>query len=194
MIQEDSTSDIQDFATAWQHLLAWVLDLLVFLIVGFGVGAIGVEVLFLNGGFSADDLGILVEPASLAIIFLIGIIPWGAWVSFVFWRLMTKSQTPGKQLVGISIVNAEGEIPWFGQILLRELLAMVAVWLVLSLAFTLMESAIGTVWDAFDNSVIAQVLYIVPLGCLFVWIAADPQGQTLHDRIARTYVVKTRKR
>ena len=54
-----------------------------------------------------------------------------------------KGQTPGKMLVGIKVVNAQGNIPGLGHAALREVLGKLISTIVLCLGFF---------WIAFDNN------------------------------------------
>ena len=65
------------------------------------------------------------------------LVPFAFWI-IIFWLyywLFTglKGQTPGKMVVGIRVVNAEGSIPGLGSAALREIpgkiLSFIAIWL-----------------------------------------------------------------
>lgn len=74
-----------------------------------------------------------------------------------------KGQTLGKMLLGIQVVDAEGNIPPWQKAILRELLRGVTV------------------------------LSLFPLGLLYVWVGFDVRKRGPHDHLGGSYVIRKRR-
>jgi uncharacterized RDD family membrane protein YckC len=102
------------------------------------------------------------------------------WAGFLRW----KGGTPGKLALGmrVRLRDSPGTLPW-SSILARTALQFGVGWTIFGLA-------IGT-------SSLTFVVVALPLAVLIptldsLWATWDPKRQTLHDKLARTNVVKTR--
>lgn len=82
---------------------------------------------------------------------------------------LSSGQTPGKQITGIRVVQAHGELSSWGCTFVRELIF---------------------------KGMIVHVLTIITLGLFYVvnylWPLWDKNSQTLHDKMAKTLVVQAR--
>ena len=74
-----------------------------------------------------------------------------------------RGQTLGKMLLRIQVVDADGNIPSWQKIALRELLRGVIL------------------------------LALFPLGLIYVWVALDARKRGLHDYLGGSYVVRRRR-
>jgi uncharacterized RDD family membrane protein YckC len=101
------------------------------------------------------------------------------WVGFLRW----KGGTPGKLMLGLRVRLREqpGTLPW-SSITARTALQFGVPWTFYIVAFT---TGSGT-WLALA-AVATMVTLIDPL-----WATWDAKRQTLHDKLARTNVVRTR--
>ena len=102
------------------------------------------------------------------------------WVVFLRW----KGATPGKLMLGLRVRlrDRAGRLPWWS-IAARLSLQLVLSWVVYGVAFATGSIPVFVVAYA----VLAPVLLLDPL-----WAAWDPKRQTLHDKLARTNVIRTR--
>ena len=92
-------------------------------------------------------------------------------VGYVIWELgftLRNGQTPGKQLVGIRVVRADGTPSNWGWTFLRE-------WVIKWLLFSILLSELIVAW-------------LVD----YLWAFWDKDRQALHDKIMKTYVVEGR--
>ena len=117
-------------------------------------------------GIKAAGLGRRIAAYILDIVlFLVTLI-----IGYIIWWLFTLShgQTPGKQLLGIRVMRADGTRSDWGWTFLREfVIKLVAV--------GILDSVVG-------------VVGIIDL----VWAFWDKDRQTLHDKIMKTVVVDDR--
>lgn len=119
------------------------------------------------GGIALAGLGQRVAATLLDIVlFFLTLI-----VGYVIWELgftLRNGQTPGKQLVGIRVIRADGTPSDWGWTFLRE-------WVVKWLLFSILLSELIVAW-------------LVD----YLWAFWDKDRQTLHDKIMKTYVVEAR--
>ena len=90
-------------------------------------------------------------------------------IGYVTWSLgftLRNGQTPGKQIVGIRVIRADGTPSDWGWTFLRE-------WGVKWLLFSILLSELIVAWLV-DN----------------LWAFWDKDRQALHDKIMKTYVVE----
>ena len=130
------------------------------------------------GAFIIDNLILLVAGTVLFAIVEIPLL--GLVITVPYYVLFTYKlgQTPGKRLLGIQVVDAEGSIPNIRRVLLRELVAKsVPSMLLLAGSYSILFSIAGYTTGTF-----------LLLG--YIWIAHDQRKRGLHDYIAGTYVVK----
>lgn len=165
--EDDFEEDEMELADPWQRILARLIDY-AFSLPFAGLGGFLFFFAFFDfvnkphsPGSEYWMLGYLVLPIAI-----------GAAIQAVF--MVRSGQSIGKKMIGIRVVNAEGELPGFARyVLLREGLFYI----------------------------IMILLYFIPLLAEFIqfaWLVAnlvllfDParNRQTLPDMLAKTYVVK----
>ena len=81
---------------------------------------------------------------------------------------MSRGQTPGKRLLGIRVMRADGTRSDWGWTFIRE-------FLIKAIAFGILDSVVG----------IATIIDLI-------WAFWDKDRQTLHDKIMKTVVVDDR--
>ena len=92
-----------EYVGFWVRLGAWLIDLVAIVAI-----FIALTILSLFGSFALDFLNFG---------FLILLLPW-----LYFWLFTgLKGQTPGKMLVGIKVVDGQGNVPGLGRAALREI-------------------------------------------------------------------------
>ena len=133
-------------ATWLQRLIAHLIDRLI-------VGAIVLVGLF---GLA---VGWRVVVAAAALAFLI----YAAW----FLSALSGGQTPGKQIVGVRVIRANGEPSGWGLAFVRE---VIIEWVVVG----------------FLSAMTGGIFYIVN----YVWPLWDKDRQALHDKMVETLVVE----
>ncbi len=130
------------------------------------------------GASIIDNLILLV--ASVILLAIVEIPALGLVITVPYYVLFTYKlgQTPGKRLLGLQVVDADGTIPDFRRVLLREFVAKsVPSMLLLAGPFSILFLVAGYITGTF-----------LLLG--YLWIARDRQKRGWHDYIAGTYVVK----
>lgn len=93
----------------WRRFFAIMIDFIILFIFFaltepiFGIG----EVVYINGGYNYNlyNFDLLLA----------------GWLYFVFFALVLKGRTPGKLLLKLSLVNADGTAMSYGKIILREI-------------------------------------------------------------------------
>ncbi len=103
------------------------------------------------------------------------------WLPLLYFILLTstRGQTPGKKGTGIKVVRSDGLTPSFGYVVLRETTKLAPVYVL-----------IGFSWLIGDPRLLP--LAGVPLLLGFTMVSRDPKRQGWHDKIAGTYIVKTK--
>ena len=162
-------------ATWLQRLIAHIIDrvavLAIVLVALFGL-AVGVASGSMEGGTVAADRIPLIERQ------FAGDWGWGliaaaafAFLVYAVWFLaaLGRGQTPGKQIVGVRVIRANGEPSTWGRTFLRE---FVVEWIVVG------------VLSAMTGGIFYAVNYVWPL-----W---DKDRQALHDKMVETLVVEAR--
>ncbi len=93
-----------------------------------------------------------------------------AFLIYAVWFLsaLSDGQTPGKQIVGIRVIRANGEPSGWGRTFLRE--------------FVIKQTVVG-----FLSAMTGGIFYIVN----YVWPLWDKDRQALHDKMVETLVVET---
>ena len=162
-------------ATWLQRLIAHVIDRIIVLTVvlvalfGLAVGAAGGAAQ--DGTVAADRIPLIDRP-------FVGDWGWGlaaaaafAFLVYAMWFLaaLGRGQTPGKQIVGVRVIRANGEPSNWGHTFLRE---FVVEWIV-----------VGAL-SAMTGGIFYAVNYVWPL-----W---DKDRQALHDKMVETLVVEAR--
>ena len=146
----------------WIRLAAFVVDwIIVYVAAALTAAVIGIS---LTSGdldpAAMDDISIAIENFNYSYLLLF------CGMSAVYGVLTTalRGQTLGKMLLRIQVVDANGNIPPWHRILLREL-------------------ARGVV-----------LLALFPLGLLYVWIALDARKRGPHDYLGGSYVIRKPRR
>ncbi len=88
------------------------------------------------------------------------------YIGYAIWLLIVanKGKTPGKQILGLTIINEQGRpIGFWHHLILRELLGKALLGILTFGIYTLLDS---------------------------LWLLWDRHHQCLHDKIAGTYVVR----
>ena len=95
-------------------------------------------------------------------------------VGWLVWLLLVapRGQSPGKQLLGMYIIRADGSRAGGGYTWVRELIIK-----------TLLFGAIFAILGAFTGG-LGQLLWVIPA----VWCVWDAERQCLWDKVASTYV------
>ena len=143
-------ADVAKYAGAFARFGAFIIDNLILLVAG--------TILFAFVEIPA--LGLLIT------------LPY--YVGFTY----KLGQTPGKKLLGLQVVDAEGATPNLNRVVLREVIAKsVPSMLIIAGTFSIFFLVAGYITGT-----------IVMLG--YLWIIRDRRRRGLHDYIAGTFVVK----
>ncbi len=126
------------------------------------------------------------------IVITIGIFGIGSFV----WLIVVagRGMSPGKQILGLCVVNLDGRTVTRGQMLLREALSKAPLLLILGGGSTGMLAflpLIGQILPALRGSG-AEILLLLAFVADNCWALRDASGQTVHDKIMRTLVVTRR--
>ena len=162
-------------ATWLQRLIAHVIDrvivVTILLVSLFGM-AVGLASGSMQGGMGdGDRLPLIERPFA-------GDWGWGlvavaafAFLIYAMWFLaaLGRGQTPGKQIVGVRVIRANGEPSDWGRTFVRE---VVIEWIVVSAL----------------SAMTGGIFYVVN----YVWPLWDKDRQALHDKMVETLVVDAR--
>ena len=181
---DSSSEEMAVLATPGDRLLSYIVDVLIFIGIAIVGGILGFilawvvvgfdELEKLGDGFSWGPILVIVIPPLLLIL--------GFWV-FVLNMIARDGQSPGKKVLKVRIVPADGSDWGWGGTLVREILSkFIIVWLISTVVGAILGAALGSELGSISG-------LLVSLG-LFIWIVVDEKNQTLHDKIASTYVVK----
>lgn len=175
-----SEGDLVVLATPVDRLLAWLVDTLIY--VGIGIlGAIVGVVLAIVVLDDNSDLGSVA--AFIVLVVISAILPMLAWTVIVLFMIARTGQSPGKKLLKTRIVNADGsDWGWRGT-LIREVLGKILIG-------GLISGVLGAVLGSALGDETSSIVGLIVLLLLFIWILIDEKNQTLHDKLASTYVVK----
>ncbi len=174
----------------WERLIAWVVDVTLLLLV-FMVMAAGALLVVGGPGAFIDPASASAGFASLGGLFgLFEILIVGAYHVFF---VAAAGATPGKAVLGLKVVRADGTPVGAGHAFLRfagyflELIpggilaGVVGGLMTLSMAFFLSQPLLGLAFGTIAS-------FLTVLG--YLWIAFDPRKQAWHDKLAGTVVVK----
>ncbi len=169
-------------ATPVDRLLAWLVDSLIY--VGFGIagGIVGLVLTFvlLDDDTGLEGLDVLVLLVLIAAVSGLAML---IWTVFVLFMIARDGQSPGKKLLKTRIVNADGSAWGWRGTLIREVLGkFLIVGLISGVLGALVNAAVGEETSSIVGLAVALLL--------FIWILIDENNQTLHDKLANTYVVK----
>lgn len=153
-----------DYARRIPRLVAGILDIIVMLIIIAILGAVGVvEVTDADEEFNAVSS---VVQAIIVLIYYVGL-------------TSMLGQTLGKMAMGIRVVNIDGEKPGLRAVLTREVIVRVLG--------TILAVVLGPVINPGTGAFIGGVVALIAI----IWILFDDQRQGLHDKVAKTFVVRT---
>ena len=138
------TADVE-YAGFWVRFGAFLIDWLITLAVGVLIGLAGVPI---------------VGPVFI--------------ISYFVGFTAKRGQTPGKQLLRIQVVDADGQVPRLQAVLLREALRA------LMIVFILLGEAV--------NDLFVLVTLVGMVG--YLWVAWDAHKRGWHDYLGRTFVVR----
>lgn len=172
-----------EIASALRRLGAWFLDVLIavlsFVVPGVaGGGLMGILLEQENSGLDGFQAGRMVLMMGL----LVGSAGMLVWCGANLALVASRGQSPGKIVMKVRIVMMDGSRLGFGRALLREIIGKLII--IGFVSAVLVWLALGVLGD--DSGIIPV---LVLLG-LFIWILVDGNNQTMHDKIAGTYVVK----
>ena len=179
-----SSGEMAVLATPGDRLLSYIVDVLI--VVGIAIlgGILGVILALVVVG--TDELERLGESFSWGPVLIIVIPPLvlilGFWL-FVLNMVARDGQSPGKKVLKVRIVNVDGSDWGWGGTLVREILSkFIIVWVI--------STILGALLGAVSGSELSGIAGLIVSLLLFIWIVMDEKNQTLHDKIANTYVVK----
>ncbi len=155
---ENFNSEVEQqemLATRWQRLGASMIDALCIL-------PVTIPVMYFTGGFEGISEGL--EPSAIYT-FIVGLLGLLVFTTLNYKLLISNGQTIGKKVIGIKIVDLDGELPLAKSHIVKRY------------AFFYLPSYIP---------VIGQ--FISTINILFVF---SKSKRCLHDRIAGTRVVKS---
>ncbi len=142
------------WARAGAFLIDWIVIYLSSLLVAV---LIGIPLISGDPDLSSnDDIAVIIENFNYRFLFVF------CGLYTIYGTLMTafRGQTLGKMLLRIQVVEANGNVPSWPRVILRELV----------------------------RGVISVALF--PLGLLYLWVILDAQRRGPHDYIAGSYVVR----
>ena len=108
--------------------------------------------------------------------------------SFIWWLAALRSaRTPGKQLLGIRVIKANGAPSGWGYTFLRELVSKAR--LVLFLTSPIWGNVVASM---VPGRIAGPLIWFVLVFVDDLWALFNKNRQTLHDKIMRTLVVRNR--
>ena len=153
-----------DYARRIPRLVAAILDIIVmFIIFGILTAVNVVEATDPDAEFNAVSSAV---SAVIVLIYYVGL-------------TSLLGQTLGKMAMGIRVVNIDGEKPGLVPVLTREVIVRVLG--------TVLAVVLGPVIDPGAGALIGGIVALVAI----IWILFDDRRQGLHDKVAKTFVVKT---
>ena len=174
-----------EIASARQRLGAWLIDHMIVAGIFLGTATVAGVVLYVAWSRDMDEfnegwwfVGVIIVSA------IIGGIATLVWYVYLLHLVATRGQTPGKRVVKIRIIKDDGGKVGWGVALMREVVGKIIL-------VAAMEGVLAALVSVI-SAVVAVYIWIFVLLALLIWIVADEKNQTLHDKIARTYVVKVR--
>ena len=119
-------------------------------------------------------------------------------LGLLVWQLVwmtTRGQSVGKRILGIRVVNMEGQNPGFvGTVLMREVVYQLIILVITFIVGFIagMFLAVGGALEAIDEySILFDVLgYIPGIICLIMLFNKNNMRRTLQDYLAKTIVIK----
>ena len=153
-----------DYARRIPRLVAGILDFIVIIILFAILAAAGV----VEAADPEEEFNVVssVVSAVIVLIYYVGL-------------TSMLGQTLGKMAMGIRVVNIDGEKPGPVTVLTREVIVRVLG--------TVLAVVLGPVIDPNLGILIGSIVTLVAI----IWILFDDRRQGLHDKVAKTFVVKT---
>jgi uncharacterized RDD family membrane protein YckC len=175
------------FAEVPDRVIAFVLDVIVLAIIGLFL-ALVVGGVFGGLASGADSAGGALDSAggdlNVGAFLVVGIAALAISFAYFAWSWVVLRGTPGMRMLGLQVGDqADGHSISWDQALVR--------WLILGIAATL------TTFAVFVPSLVGLVAGVIGLIWLLVLLyttAQSPTKQGLHDRVARTVLVKAARR
>ena len=143
-----------------EHQLASWGRRLAALLVDVGVLGLAIAIALYASGMKVDDLRERVEDGETLLIVVLFLIPEAIYYT---WMVGSRSQTVGKMVVGIKVVDAESRAPIGYLRAFRRWLSTAAL----------------------------RALFTIPTIVDHLWPLRDRRNQALHDKFARSVVVRT---
>ena len=173
-------------ATFPRRLAAYLLDILLFFLpltvfpFAFVFGA--------NTNMAGPEARSMNDPVTVIILVIILV---GAAMfvgSFIWWLAALRSgRTPGKQLLGIRVIKANGDPSGWGYTFLRELVSKAL--LVLFLTSPIWGNVVAAM---IPGRIAGPLIWFILVFADNLWALFNKNRQTLHDKIMRTLVVRGR--
>ena len=142
----------QQLASWGRRLAALLVDVIVLVV--------AISVALVAAGMPADELRDRVENGETLLIIVLFLIPEAIYYT---WMVGSRSQTVGKMVLGIKVVDAESRAPIGYLRAFRRWLSTAAL----------------------------RALFTIPTIVDHLWPLRDPKKQALHDKFARSVVVRT---
>ena len=153
-----------DYARRIPRLVAAILDIIIIGIIFAILGAVGV----VEAADPDAEFNVVSSVVSIVI-----------WLIYFVGLTVTLGQTLGKMAMGIRVVNIDGEKPGVGAMLIREVIVRVP--------FIVLAVVLGPILGPDSGAGIGVIVLLIAI----IWILFDDRRQGLHDKVAKTFVVKT---
>ncbi|MDE2765857.1 MAG: RDD family protein [Chloroflexota bacterium] len=152
-----------DYARRIPRLVAAILDIIVMLIIFAILGVAGV----VEAADPEEEFNVVssIVSAVIVLIYYVGL-------------TAILGQTLGKMAMGIRVVNIDGEKPAPVTVLTREVIVRVLG--------TVLAVVLGPIIAPGTGALIGGIVALVAI----IWILFDDRRQGLHDKVAKTFVVK----
>ena len=176
---------IPNLAGAGERFLAWVIDMFISFLAAFGSAILGFAI-----GWQVVTASDNPQGGVFCILFLtfgFGIAGELGRMSMFTWMVAKRGQSPGKMVARIRIVDTDGRRIGGKRAIIREI---VAKWLVQS-AVAMVALPAMLALDL-NGGVTGWIPFVLYWTALFVWLILDVRKQTLHDKIAKTFVVRVK--
>ena len=147
-----------EYVGFWMRAGAFVIDWIIIYAASVLIAVIiGIPLISGNPDLSSnDDIAVIIENFNYRFLFVFC----GLYTAYGMLMTALRGQTLGKMLLRIQVVEANGNVPHWSRVMMRELL----------------------------RGVISIALF--PLGLLYLWVALDARRRGLHDYIGGSYVVR----
>jgi uncharacterized RDD family membrane protein YckC len=161
--------DIHIYAGFWDRAGASLLDSLVLMIPTWAIQVVGQSLI---------DQPFSVVPSILAT---------GLWAAYVVIG-NGRGATLGKHWAGLRIVDAAGAAPGLRRAVVRLLIPFVASWVFYIASARLVRAESGET-ITFASAILPPLVFSLIVLVDSLWMIWDPRKQTLHDKLAGTFVI-----